>query len=97
MWRSAHSQLHYSQPHYSQARPHLWLSATGAARRMHTAQRSYATLVEMTSAAALPDAKQVESDLPRTFPTPPLFRRSGPARAALRRAPRALPPLETLP
>ena len=71
-----------------QHRPHLWLSLTGAREMMMKSQLSYWQIADMAEGLSVDPAiiKQIDSDLPRTFPGHQGFAQEATGlRAALRR------------
>ncbi|XP_002979169.2 growth hormone-regulated TBC protein 1 [Selaginella moellendorffii] len=53
-------------------RPKVWLASSGAAKKRSTAPRSYYNdLIEAVENRVTPATRQIDQDLPRTFPTHP--------------------------
>ncbi|KAH0452125.1 hypothetical protein IEQ34_019424 [Dendrobium chrysotoxum] len=53
-------------------RPKVWLSVSGAAKKRSTVPKSYyEDLILATHGKVTPSTRQIDHDLPRTFPTHP--------------------------
>merc|ERR1712138_33845 len=68
-----------------QHRAHVWMSLTGALALRRASRRSYWEMAADAEAVVTVHSKQVDSDLPRTFPQHADFGDDGPTRTALRR------------